>query len=175
MIPHLRTICWALQSFGTLALFGQPDSLFIPSDKGVVSHAVVYSPLLESGQYTRIGRYASDTSRIAVRLDYKRGKPCGVYRAYYPDGRPLIFAVYGWGWLHGDWTEYGPDGRITVKGQYNEGKRDGTWAFRAEGILGHYKKGKKNGKWKYFQNDKVVRVERYRDDKLINGSSFRFK
>lgn len=150
-------------------LHAQPDSLFVSGAQGVTAYAVTYAPVEQVEQFTRAGRFAFDTSRIAVRLDYKRGKPCGVYRAFYPDGRPLIFAVYGWGWLHGDWTEYGPDGRITVKGQYDQGKRDGTWAFRAEGILGHYKQGKKHGKWKYFQNDKVVRVERYRDDRLVTG------
>lgn len=172
MIRYL--LITALLARGPIA-HAQPDSLFIPEGKGVAAYAVVYAPEQQVESYTRVGRFALDTSRIAVRLDYKRGKPCGVYRAYYPDGRLLIFAVYGWGWLHGDWTEYGPDGRVTVKGQYSKGKRDGTWAFRNEGIIGHYKDGKRHGKWKYYENEHLVRTEKYRNDVLQTGSTFLFK
>ena len=170
-----RTLLSVALSVIASILHAQPDSLFVPSAQGVTVYAIAYAPIEQTEQFTRVGRFATDTSRIAVRLDYKRGKPCGVYRAFYPDGRPLIFAVYGWGWPHGDWTEYGPDGRITVKGQYDRGQRDGTWAFRAEGIIGHYKHGKKHGKWKYYENDRVVRVERYRDDRLVTGGRNPFK
>jgi antitoxin component YwqK of YwqJK toxin-antitoxin module len=65
-------------------------------------------------------------------------------------------------------------GRITVKGQYRNGKRDGTWAFRSEGIVGHYKDGLKHGRWKYYENGQVVRREKYRKDKLRQGSTFLF-
>ncbi|MBS1583181.1 MAG: hypothetical protein JST66_13365 [Bacteroidetes bacterium] len=155
-------------------LHAQPDSLYITENGAVTAYAVTYAPLQNVERYARYGHYAFDTTRVAVRLDYKRGKPCGIYRAYYPDGRPLIFAVYGWGWLHGDWAEYDPFGSITVKGKYREGKRDGTWAFRSEGIVGHYKDGKKHGKWKYYENGRVSRVEKYRNDKLQTGSRFFF-
>ncbi len=146
----------------------QPDTLYVTSGDSLYSYAVVYDPVRPLEQFKRVGRYAFDTTRVAVQLDYKRGKPSGVYRAYFPDGKPLIFAVYGWGSLHGDWTEYDEFGRVTIKGKYRDGERDGTWAFRKEGILGHYKKGRKSGKWKYFGPDgRVVRVERYRDGKLL--------
>ena len=82
--------------------------------------------------------------------------------------------MYGFGSLHGDWTEYDEFGRVTVKGQYRDGLRDGPWAFRTQGILGHYKKGLRHGKWKYFENGRMVRVEKYRDDKLLQGSQYRF-
>ncbi len=154
--------------------FAQPDSLFIPEGTSVKAYAVIYTPLQTAGQYRRTGHFTYDTTHIAVYLDYKRGKPCGIYRAYYPDGRPLIFAVYGWGWLNGDWTEYDQQGRISTKGQYTEGERDGKWAFRSEGIVGHYKKGKKNGKWRYYENDHLVRVEKYHQDKLLPNTRFHF-
>ncbi len=171
----LRIILLSLIAALTQRIAAQPDSLYVPEHNGVVAYAVTYAPLQQVEQYVRIGRFVQDTSRIAVRLYYKHGKPCGTYRAYYPDGRPLIFAVYGWGRLEGDWTEYAPDGRITVKGQYSDGLRDGTWAFREQGIVGHYSDGKKNGKWKYYENDRLVRVERYRKDVLLTGSRFLFK
>lgn len=148
----------------------QPDSLFILERGAVVAYAVTYPATHPNGDYTLEGRYAMDTSRIAVRLGFKRDKPCGVYRAWYPDGAPLIFAVYGWGYLEGDWTEYAQDGHITVKGRYKQGLRDGTWAFRDQGIIGHYKDGKKQGKWKYYENGHLVRFERYRNDVPIPGA-----
>lgn len=152
----------------------QPDTLYVPSGDTVYHFAVVYEPLRTAEQFKRIGHYAHDTARVAVELGYKHGKPSGVYRAFYPNGTPLIFAVYGFGSLHGDWTEYDEFGRVTVKGQYRDGLRDGPWAFRTQGILGHYKKGLRHGKWKYFENGRLVRVEKYRDDKLLQGSQYRF-
>lgn len=158
---------------GSIAL-AQPDTLFVSQGGTTQAYAVRYAPLQTAEAFTRTGYYANDTTRIAVKLGYKRGKPCGTYHAYYPDGRPLIFAVYGWGYLHGDWTEYDEFGRITVKGQYRDGKRDGAWAFRAEGIFGHYKDGLKHGKWKYYENGRVVRVEKYHKGQLQQGSQYHF-
>ena len=171
----MRLITLLVALHATLAALAQPDSLYVTENGTTTAYAVVYTPLEQAESFTRVGRYAMDTSRVAVRLGYKRGKPCGVYRAYYPDGAPLIFAVYGWGTLSGDWTEYAADGRITVKGRYTDGLRDGPWAFRDQGILGHYKKGKKHGKWKYYENGRLVRVERYHDDVLKPGSTFLFR
>lgn len=147
-------------------LSAQPDTLWVPTNGALVPHAVVYEPVRQDPQYKRIGKFTSDTSKVAVRMDYKRGHASGVYRAYYPDGRPLIFAVYGWDSPHGDWTEYDETGGISLKGQYRGGLRDGTWAFRKEGILGHYKKGLKHGKWRYFHGSIPVRTEKYKKDKL---------
>lgn len=158
-----------------LALPGlaQPDTLLVPSGDTLYRFAVVYGPMQQSEQFKRIGHYAQDTAAVAVQLDYKRGRPSGVYRAFFPDGKPLIFAVYGYGSLHGDWTEYDEFGRVTIKGQYRDGLRDGTWAFRTEGIVGHYKDGKRHGKWKYYERGRLVRVEKYRDDVLLPGNTYR--
>lgn len=152
----------------------QPDSLYITEHGTTEAYAVVYAPLQGMEPYRRVGRYAFDTSRVAVQIDYKRGKPSGIYRAFYPDGKQLLFAVYGWGSLHGDWAEYDPTGRITVKGQYRMGKRSGTWAFREEGIVGHYKDGLKHGNWKYYENGKLVRKEKWRKGALKQGGTFLF-
>lgn len=152
-------------------LHAQPDSLFIQETAGVAAYAVVYPARPTTEQdFTLVGRYAMDTSRVAVKLTYKRGKPCGTYRAWYPDGALMIFAVYGWGHLDGDWTEYAPDGRVTVKGRYKDGKRDGPWAFREQGIFGHYKDGLKSGRWKYYENGHLVRNERYRDGEPVRAA-----
>jgi antitoxin component YwqK of YwqJK toxin-antitoxin module len=144
----------------------QPDTLWIPNDRTVVPYAVEYDPISMEAATKRIGRYSYDTSRVAVELDYKRGTPSGVYRAYFPDGRPLIFAVYGWGVLHGDWTEYDEMGNVALKGQYRQGERRGPWMFKQDGIKGHYKDGAKNGLWKYYEKGRVVRSEKYRKGEL---------
>ena len=150
----------------------QPDTLFVPSGDSVYVYAVVYEPVQPVEQYKRRGAFAYDTTRTAVLLDYKRGTPSGVYRAFFPDGKPLIFAVYGYGSLYGDWTEYDEFGRVTVKGQYRDGLRDGPWEFRKAGIRGRYSEGKKHGRWKYFQNGRLVKVEKYHDDQLRTGGTF---
>jgi antitoxin component YwqK of YwqJK toxin-antitoxin module len=171
----LRNLLSAAALLACLATLAQPDSLYITENGTTTAYKVDYSPLhADLLPYRRVGKYASDTSRVAVLLDYKRGKPSGVFRAFYPDGRPLIFAVYGWGSLHGDWAEYDPTGRITVKGQYRMGKRDGTWAFRDQGIVGHYKDGEKHGRWKYYRNGKLVKKERWRHGQLQQGGTFVF-
>lgn len=155
-------------------LHAQPDSLYIPENGETVAYAVVYEPIQDVERFKLVGKYAIDTSRLAVQIDYKRGKPSGIYRAFYPEGQQLIFAVYGWGSLHGDWVEYDPAGRISVKGQYRMGKRSGTWAFREQGIVGHYKDGLKSGSWKYYENDKLIRKEKWRKGKIKQGGTFLF-
>ncbi|MCO5273737.1 MAG: hypothetical protein M9900_02310 [Flavobacteriales bacterium] len=153
----------------------QPDTLFVPGQGSSTPYAVVYPPLPTGMEPFRlVGKYAFDTTRTAVTIDYKRGKPSGVYRAFYPDGKQLLFGVYGWGSLHGDWAEYDEAGRITVKGQYRLGKREGTWAFRDQGIVGHYKDGKKHGNWKYYENGKLVKKEKWRKGELKQGGTFLF-
>jgi hypothetical protein len=149
----------------------QPDTLFIPSGDQVYPFAVTYEPVVPSEQYKLIGRFAHRPEVVAVQLDMKRGKPSGVYRAFYPDGKPLIFAVYGWGALHGDWTEYDEFGRIAIKGRYRNGLRDGLWAFRKLGYTGHYKDGVKHGRWKTYVNGRLVGHSRYRNGRLVNGTA----
>lgn len=173
MIPFRKVLPAVALLLGT-GLHAQPDSLYITENGTTVAYAVQYDDLQDTERFRRTGRYAFDTSRVAVQIDYKRGKPSGIYRAFYPDGKQLLFAVYGWGSLHGDWTEYDPMGRITVKGQYRMGKRSGTWAFRAQGIVGHYKDGRKHGAWKYYENGKLVKKEKWRKGELIPGHTFLF-
>lgn len=167
----MRSTLLLLTLILTRLAWTQPDTLYVPSGDTLFSFPVVYGPLLDVEQYTRIGHFAHDTAHVAVQLGYKRGKPSGVYRAFYPDGRPLIFAVYGWGSLHGDWTEYDEFGRIAVKGQYRDGLRDGTWAFRKQGIVGKYKDGLEHGKWKFYANGKLVRIEKYHRGTAVQGGS----
>lgn len=170
----LRNILPALLIALSGAVQAQPDSLYITQDGTTTAYAVHYGPLPEQDHFRLVGRYTFDTSRVAVQLDYKRGKPSGIYRAFYPDGKQLLFGVYGWGSLHGDWVEYDPAGLITVKGQYRQGKRSGTWAFRAQGIIGHYKDGRKDGTWKYYENGKLVRKEKWHKGQLRPGNTFLF-
>ena len=161
-----------LVAFLPFLLSAQPDTLWIPEHGDVVPFAISYGPVSTEAQSVRIGRFVADTSHIAVRMDYKRGFPSGVYRAFYPDGSPLIFAVYGWKVPHGDWTEYGEDGSVTLKGKYRHGLRDGMWHFRKEGIIGYYKDGLKHGKWKYMDNGVPMRTDKYRKDELKRTRNF---
>lgn len=150
----------------------QPDTLYVPSGDSIYAFAIVYDPVEPAEQYKMIGRYAHQSDRIAVSIDFKRGKPSGIYRAWYPNGTPLIFAVYGWGSLNGDWTEYDEFGKVATKGKYRDGLREGTWAFRKEGIVGSYSKGLKHGKWKYYSNGRLIRIEKYRNGEPAKGESY---
>ncbi len=170
----LRNFLFLLCCLGGHAAFAQPDTLFVPEQGVSVAYAVKYGPMPQEERFRLTGKYAFDTTRTAVQIDFKRGKPSGIYRAFYPDGKQLIFAVYGWGSLHGDWVEYDPTGRITVKGQFRMGKREGTWAFRDQGIVGHYKDGKKHGSWKFYENGRMVRKEKWRKGELLPGRTFLF-
>ena len=168
----MRSILLASPILCATSLLAQPDTLWIPTYGSMVPHAVMYQPVSMEAQSKRIGKFASDTSTIAVSMDYKRGHPSGVYRAYYPDGRPLVFAVYGWDTPHGDWTEYDEMGAVSLKGQYRQGLREGLWAFKKEGIIGHYKEGRKHGNWKYYQNGRIQRTEKFKKDKLVRTRTF---
>lgn len=152
----------------------QPDSLYFTMQGRSYAEAVYYLAHPDLPNHTLEGVYARDTSAIAVRLDIKRGKPSGVYRAFYPSGTPLIFAVYGWGTLHGDWTEYDEDGLVIVKGQFRSGERDGAWTFRREGIRGRYRQGERHGKWRYYEGKRMIRSEKYHRGELKQGGTFRF-
>lgn len=168
----MKHLVFLLALVTRLPLLAQPDTLWIPSAGVLVPHAVVYEPVLSDAQYKRIGMFATATDRMAVSMDYKRGHASGVYRAFYPDGRPLIFAVYGWDSPHGDWTEYDETGAISLKGQYRRGRRDGVWAFPKEGIVGHYDDGLKHGTWKYYEAGRITRTERFRKDELVRTRTF---
>lgn len=153
----------------------QPDSLHYQMDGRTYSSKILYPDAPTTSKHKLVGKYAFDTSRVAVTIPYRNGKPSGLYMAYYPDGSKLIQAVYGWGSLHGDWTEYDEEGVITLKGQYRDGKRHGMWVYRKDGIRGHYKKGLKHGKWKYYDGRTIQRIEKYHKGKLVQGGTFRFK
>ena len=155
-------------------LGAQPDTLYVPSGDTTYAFPLVHGPLKDAEAFVRTSHYAFDTTRVATTLSFRRGKPSGVYRAFYPDGRPLIFAVYGWGSLHGDWTEYDEQGRVSLKGQYRMGVREGTWAFRNQGIVGEYKDGVPHGKWRYYEGGRLARVEKWHKGKLLQGSTYRF-
>jgi len=153
----------------------QTDSLFFYFQGKAWSEEINYPPKPDSVYFTWTGTYALENSPVAVTIPFKRGKESGVYRAFYPNGRLMIFAVYGWGGLHGDWTEYDELGAIQVKGQFRDGLRDGPWIFKKEGIRGKYKKGQKNGKWKYYEQGVLTKIEKYRKGSLRTGGTFQLK
>lgn len=149
-------------------MVAQPtDTLFVNSADSTYAYAIDFEPERDTTAYTRVASYHFDPSRVAVELDYKRGKPCGKYKTYYPDGKLMEFAVYGWGYLHGSWTEYDEFGAIAVKGFYKNGKRDGLWNFKYLGIIGNYKNGLKHGRWRYYTGNRLIRTERYKKDQLV--------
>ena len=167
-IASISIICWLSNT-----CIAQPDSLFYEWKGQFLASAINYEEKSDSSDFMLVGEYMEFPERIAVEIPIRRGKPTGLFKAYYPDGKLLIRAVYAWGYLHGDWTEYDEDGIITVKGQYRDGKRHGAWVYRRDGIRGRYKRGLKSGRWKYYEGSTLVRIEKWRKGRLQEGGTFR--
>ena len=144
------------------------DTLFVNSEDSTYAYAITYLEAEESEQYTRVAVYQFDEQQVAVEMDHKRGKPCGRYKAYYPTGQLMEYAIFGWGYLHGDWTEYNEFGAIIIKGSYSDGKKSGKWVFKLDGIIGNYKNGLKHGQWKYYNGNLIVKRERYKKGVLVS-------
>ena len=71
---------------GTL-LYAQPDSLYIPENGETVAYAVVYEPVQNVERFRREGKYAFDTSRVAVQIDGQSPRPRVRSRTRPPRGR----------------------------------------------------------------------------------------
>jgi antitoxin component YwqK of YwqJK toxin-antitoxin module len=75
----------------------------------------------------------------------------GIYREFYPDGKPFLEGQFVKGRQHGEWTYYFDNGQVNRKATFSEGKPNGSWeVFRADGTLAAkrgFKDGKRDGEW----------------------------
>lgn len=85
---------------------------------------------------------------------YRKGKPDGIARFFYPDGGTSALVEYEEGEIK-TVKEFFPDGTLKTELEYNRGVRHGKVRFyystchlRGEG---KYKKGKRSGAWKYYR------------------------
>lgn len=124
---------------------------------------------LEEGKL--VAFYKKHPHQIAFEKNYYYGKQSGIYKAYYPSGRTMIFSVYQAGKRHGDWTYYGTDGSIREKAKYKEGSRHGFYINKVEKYQGRYKNGLKHGKWEYNLGTAAYRKEYFANGKLTSKPS----
>ena len=85
---------------------------------------------------------------------YRKGKPDGIARFFYPDGVTSALVEYEEGEIK-TVKEFFQDGTLKTELEYNRGVRHGKVRFYySTGHLrgeGKYKKGKRSGAWKYYR------------------------
>lgn len=130
-------------------LLGQVVEEKIPIDTSFISHQVVYKENVTKGVFSKkIAVFANDTSKIAVEKNFTNNYQNGIYKAYYPSGNLMVFAIYANAKLNGDYTYYDEIGKILIKGKFRAGIKHGYWAYRYLNCYGRYFNGKKTGRWK---------------------------
>lgn len=135
---------------------------------------VIFKPsaVNSSGYVKKIGVFANDTAQVAVEKTYIRNTLNGIYKVYYPSGKPKVKAVFANGNPNGEFTWYNENGIIRVKGLYKDSVKHGFWAYKYLKIYGKYKKGKKHGKWYKLDDNRQKIKSYYSYGKLIKGQGF---
>lgn len=90
----------------------------------------------------------TDSSQLAYTKHYVNGKLNGRCNFYFPNGQYHKTMIYGYGDLHGDYTEYDHHGNIRIKGKYRNDLKHGYWINKESQIYGRYRKGKRHSVWK---------------------------
>ena len=156
-----------------------------------VESSVVVMP---DGETLRDGperEYLADGTLEAER-HYQKGRPVGVWRAWFPDGRLRSEVDFGdghgpassryWhpggvlaaegttvgGIRQGAWSYWDEEGRLLRQGGYEEGERSGPWVFWEEGrkvAEGRYEAGQRVGDWTLWDAQGVAHVRSGGDGK----------
>ena len=106
----------------------------------------------------KIGKWIyfhKDGESIMIEENYVNGKLEGVYKTFYPDGKPTIIAWYKNGKLDGKYQRFSIKNKIYEDFTYKNGKRNGYAIFynRLTGEKqeeGNYKDNVKVGLWKFY-------------------------
>ena len=166
LVSFLVLVCF----FGNL-LQAQQKSLNVYYPDDTLSFELYYKSQDSLGSGKLIAYYKKHPHQKAFEKNYYYGKQSGVYKAYYPSGRTMIFSVYQAGKRNGDWTYYGTDGSIREKAKYRAGKRHGFYINKVEKYQGRFKHGLKHGKWEYNVGSAAYRKEYYENGKLTSKPS----
>lgn len=118
-----------------------------PDDTLVVDLIYKDTDSLKNGKL--IAYFKENPEQEAYVKNYYFGKQSGVYKAFYPNGRLMIFSVYERGMRNGDYAYYGPEGNVLIKAKYKDGQRHGYYINKIAKHQGRYKQGKRNGKWEF--------------------------
>jgi antitoxin component YwqK of YwqJK toxin-antitoxin module len=114
------------------------------------------------------------SERQVARFSDNHFEADGMYREFYPDGKPFVEGTFVRGRQHGEWTYYYDNGQVNRKATYKNGQPDGAWeVFRADGTLAAkrgFSDGLRHGQWVLYDatGKKPLREETYDRGKL-NG------
>lgn len=123
-------------------------------DTTFVVYDVVLQKTLTNGIYTKeFYVFADDTTTVAIEKNYTYNYLNGIYRAYYPSGKPMVKTIIANSKPYGEFTFWDKAGEVAIKGLYKEGIKHGFWAYRYLKCYGRYRHGKKSGKWKCLNVD----------------------
>jgi antitoxin component YwqK of YwqJK toxin-antitoxin module len=164
---------YLLLSFFLCSLFSyaQPSIITVEMADTSIQYPLTYKQLdsLESGVLKAY--YAFDTSRIAYVKYFAYGKQSGRYMEYYPNGKPMLLAIYQYGELHGDWTKYDSSGAVLIKAKYRDNQKNGFWINRRTKVQGRYRNNLKHGKWEYNVGTSAYYKRYYIDGKEVDQPS----
>jgi len=139
-------------------------------DKDSVAYKVIYQPTAYKRIFSKkIAVFANDTSVRAIGKNYTNNYLNGIYRAYYPSGKLLVFANYYNEKLNGDWTWYSEKGDIITKGKFRNNIKHGYWAYRHVKLYGRYKNGVKHRTWIKYDVNGQKQKSFYRRGRLVRG------
>jgi antitoxin component YwqK of YwqJK toxin-antitoxin module len=118
----------------------EPEQVAPPT---IISHQTKREPY-EDGKTIRIERELAIYSDNSFEAD-------GIYREFYPNGKPFVEGHFREGLQDGEWTYWFENGQQNRKSSFNKGKLNGTWeVFRADGTLAakrSFKDGQRDGEW----------------------------
>lgn len=96
--------------------------------------------------------------------EFRYGKPTGVWRSWYENGKPRTECYYFGPQVERTMTFWREDGKLTAQGPARDGARLGVWRFWwSNGQLaeqGEYRGGLREGVWTAWSEDGERRYER---------------
>lgn len=130
----------------------------------VVERQTLRNERYDGGSQVRVERGVVRYSDDTIEAD-------GVYREFYPDGKPFVEGRYADGRKDGEWTFYHPNGSVNRKVTYKDGQPDGAIEIRRpDNTLAakrEFVAGRRSGEWIFYNEsgEKPIREERYADGK----------
>lgn len=108
-----------------------------------------------------------DSGRMTCDTQYVEGKPEGVQRNWWNNGKPQSDFYYHNNLLEGRATDWYENGNKERDGTYKEGKKEGVWTSWYENgqksIEGTYESDKKVGTWtEWTKEGEVVSITEYK-------------
>lgn len=151
--------------------FSQSERMKVFYPEDTLTFDLIYKDLDSLENEKLEAYYKENPEQIAYVKNYYYGKQSGIYKAFYPSGRIMIFAVYQRGMLNGDYTWFSPDGKVLIKAQYRDNIRHGYYANRLHHFQGRFRDGKRHGKWEFNVGSSAYRKAYYSEGKLTSKPS----